>query len=153
MHCAVCILQAVQCVLYKVCRVYCSRCAVCIVQDVQCVLYKVCIVYYTNCTVCIVQGDQLNLALTKRALTSNHLGFRKTQPKRCLTSVFAICFAPRTCRVLKFGHMIDVAYFYHVSQIQHPTRSRSETYGKKLSSESINQCLSLDWPKLKWNII
>ena len=31
--------------------------------------------------------------------------------------------------------MIDVAYIYHVSKFQHPMRSRSKTYGKKLSSK------------------
>ena len=46
--------HGVQCVLYNVSSVYCTRCAVCIVQSVQCVvqgvqcvLYKVCSVYCT----------------------------------------------------------------------------------------------------------
>ena len=41
------VVQGVQCVLYMVCNVYCTRCAVCIVLGVQCVLYKVCSVYCT----------------------------------------------------------------------------------------------------------
>ena len=46
-RCAACIVQCVQCLWYKVCRVYCTWYAVCIVQDVQCVLYKVGNVYCT----------------------------------------------------------------------------------------------------------
>ena len=45
----------------------------------------------------------------------------------------------------KFLHMIDVAYIYHVSKLQHPTRSRSETYGKK--KEALNQCVRV-YPKV-----
>ena len=57
-RCAVCIVQHVQCVIYKVCRVYCTRHAVCIVQGVQCVFYKVCCPYCTRCAVCLVQSVQ-----------------------------------------------------------------------------------------------
>ena len=49
------VVQGVQCSLYKLGSVYCTRCDVCIVQGVQRVLYKVCIVYCTKCALCIVQ--------------------------------------------------------------------------------------------------
>ena len=44
-------IQGVQCVLYMVCYIYCTRRVVCFVQGVQCVLYKVCSVYCTKCSV------------------------------------------------------------------------------------------------------
>ena len=48
------ILQDLQCVLYKVCGVNCTKCAVRIVKGVRCALYNVCCVYCTTCAVCIV---------------------------------------------------------------------------------------------------
>ena len=42
-------------------------------------------------------------------------------------------FAPRPCLVLKFGHMIDIAYIYKVSKFQQQTRSRSKNvWGKNV---------------------
>ena len=48
--------QGVQCLFYKVCRVYCTRCAVCIVHGLPYVLYKTCSMYCTRCSLCIVKG-------------------------------------------------------------------------------------------------
>ena len=45
-------------------------------------------------------------------------------------------FAPSPCLLLKFGHMIDLAYIYHVSKFQQQTRSRDKTSGKKLLQET-----------------
>ena len=73
------------------------------------------------------------------------VSFRATSVNTCVSGrhsrnvarhwFFAIRFAPRPGRALKFLHMIDVTYIYHVSTSGGPTRSRSETYGKTLSSE------------------
>ena len=59
-RCEVCIVQGIDCVLYKY--------AMCIVQGVQIVLYRVYSVYYTGCAVCILHQ---NLAREKRTLISN----------------------------------------------------------------------------------
>ena len=56
----------------KLCNVYCTWCAVCIVQGVQCAMYKVCCVYCTMYALCIEHlPDQQNVGLTKRTLISN----------------------------------------------------------------------------------
>ena len=63
----------------------------------------------------------------------------KTVARNALTSAsqfFAGRFAPRPCLLLKFGHMIDIAYIYHVSKFQQQTRSRNKTSGKKLLQET-----------------
>ena len=50
---------------------------------------------------------------------------------------FARTFAPRPRLVLKLGHMIDIAYIYHVSQFQQQKRSRSKTSCKKTVARNV----------------
>ena len=58
--------------------------------------------------------------------------------RRFWQQFFATRFVPRPPLLLKFGHMIDVGYIYHVSKFQQQTRSRSETSGKKLMSNNVS---------------
>ena len=66
---------------------------------------------------------------------SNHFSFGQSNDSHCLRRFWQHLFArrpsPRAHLMQKFGHMIDVGYFYHVLKFQHQTRSRSETPGKK----------------------
>ena len=80
-----------------------------------------------------------------------HFGFRKAQPKHYQTSVVVRRFAPRPCLLLKFGNIIDLAYI----QPMCPSFSNRRGLGAKrlvldCCQKRPNQCLSLDWTKLKW---
>ena len=73
--------------------------------------------------------------------TIGHFSFSQSNDRhwlrRFLQQFFARRFVPRPRLLLKFGHMIDVGYIYHVSKFQQQTRSRSKTSGQKLMSNKV----------------
>ena len=83
------------------------------------------------------------------SLFKSRLFFRKAQLNIVSHQLFAQCFAPRPCKMLKCGHMLVVVYIYHMS-ILYSLRTRSKAYRKNLSSEQPGPMLviGLNWLKL-----